>query len=81
MQIKSGRKKLKIKSNSKLREINKAGANCGSKSHSFYLFHYIKNVRFNSPETNYEKGIAINAIMCENHSCANRWFKHSQIVQ
>lgn len=42
-----------------------------SNSHSFHRFHYTKNVRLNSPETSYEERIAINAIMCECHSCAN----------
>lgn len=36
-----------------------------SNSPSSHCFYYIKNVTFNSPETNYEEGITVNAIMCE----------------
>lgn len=39
-----------------------------SNSHSSHHFHYTKNVSLNSPETNYEEEIAVNAIMCERMS-------------
>lgn len=44
-----------------------------SNSHSSHCFYYTKNVTFNSPETNYEEGIAINAIMCERMSFMCKW--------
>lgn len=50
-----------------------------SNSCSSHCFYDTKNVTFNSPETNYEKGIAINAIMCERMSFMCKWFKHSQL--
>lgn len=52
-----------------------------SNSHSSHHFRYTKNVRFNSPETNYEELLLMQLCVKECHSYANEPFKRAQIVQ